>query len=445
MASTRAETDKPICCVGLGWVGLFTTLSLCEEGYDVVAVDIDPDVVDAVNAGKMHINIGLPDADIGPYVADDHLVATTHFDEQAADADTYVISVPTPIDGGKKPDVSYIREAARSIADVLAEGDLVVLQSTTYPGCCREVLIPHLEDSGLTAEEDFGVSYVPERYTPGDPSTMHIPRVVGSISAEWQGVTRDLYESICESIVTVSSLAAAEATKLIENVQRDVNIGLVNEFDKVCHTVGLDTHEIIEAASTKWNFHRYEPGLGVGGHCIPIDPYFFMSAARDAGCRTEIMATARSVNEGMPGYYCNLIVDSLDEVDADLGTCEVAVLGLTYKPGVRDVRNSPALLLIELLASKTASLRAFDPMFDPGEPISDTELTNEDSLTEAVAGADVVIVGMGHESFADHKETIAEHVGPDAVIIDPYRVVQSNKRKFVEAQIVPDQESGNDD
>jgi UDP-N-acetyl-D-galactosamine dehydrogenase len=317
--------------------------------------------------------------------------------------------------------VSYIRAAAESIAEVLGPGDLLVQQSTVYPGGCRDVIVPAVEEAGLSVGPDVGVAYVPERYSPGDDESKTVPRVVGAVSERWRDRTAEFYENIADTI-PVSSIEAAECTKQIENVQRDVNIALTNEAHKAFAAFGVDTREVLDAAGTKWNFHRYDPGLGVGGHCIPVDPHYFVYAMREAGLDSSMIPAAREVNAGMPAYYAGQVEAAIRARDGSFNEMTVGVLGATYKSGVRDVRNSPALDLAALLSDRGADVAVYDPLFEAGERLGDRELRNGKSIPSVAHGADCVIVGTPHSEFEAVSLASLADADPDPLLVDPYRL-----------------------
>jgi nucleotide sugar dehydrogenase len=339
----------------------------------------------------------------------------------------YVISVPTPLSEDGAPDPAFVRAASRDVASVLKAGDLVVVQSTVYPGCTRHVVVPELEHSGLEAGLDFGVSHVPERYSPGDDASERPTRVVGSIDATWRDVTKELYEDVTDATAPVSSLEVAEMTKLVENIQRDVNIALVNEFAEAAETLGIDIEEVIDGADTKWNFHRYEPGLGVGGHCLPIDPHYLRAAAKERGTDLELISVAREINDSMPKRYADRIRETLDAVGKSPPSAVVSVLGVTYKPNVRDVRNSSAVQLIERLREANATVEAFDTQYPPGEEIEGTDIVNGSSVIASVRNADVVVVATAHDSFRRlDPATLSDAMAADPILIDPGRLFESD-------------------
>jgi UDP-N-acetyl-D-glucosamine dehydrogenase len=353
-----------IAVVGAGYVGMPHARTFAEAGKKVVLLDLLQDVVDGINRGESHIP-DVPSNVLGPLVADGRISATTDF-AVVADADAVVIAVPTPLSRQREPDVSYIERAARDIAPHLHEGHLIVLESTTYPGTTRDVLQPLLEQgSGLTAGQDFHLAYAPERVDPGriDYTTKTTPKVVGGVDESSTEAAASLYSSAVDEVVRVSSPEAAELTKLLENIFRSVNIALVNELARLCGRMQIDVWEVIDAAATKpFGFMSFKPGPGLGGHCIPIDPFYLTWKAREYDFTTEFIELAGKVNQSMP-YYCrSLISQALNHgAGKSLAGSKLLVLGVSYKPDIGDMRESPALKIIELMRNAGANVAYHDP------------------------------------------------------------------------------------
>ncbi|TYL38941.1 nucleotide sugar dehydrogenase [Natronococcus pandeyae] len=437
VAEERLENrDVQISCIGLGFVGYNSALEFSRAEYPVVGIDTDDGLIEAIRRGDSPFET----AELAEFIEDGESRVSTQISD-AADAEVYVISVPTPVDADNTPNLSYVRSAARDVSTVLDPGNLVVLQSTVYPGCARHELVPELEHSGLEPADDFGVSHVPERYSPGDGPPNRATRVVGSITEGWRDLTADLYEDVADSTAPVSSLEVAEATKLMENTQRDVNIALMNEFSIAAERIGIDVWEVIESAATKWNFQPYEPGLGVGGHCLPVDPHYLREAAEAAGTELRLVSTAREINSSMPDRHVDNIFLALDAIGKSPSSATVAVLGVTYKPNVRDVRNSSALELIHLLRDENVSVEAFDPQFEPGERIERTELSNQSSAMDAVRNADVVVIATGHRPF--HRldpSALAATMRSNPILVDPQRTLDPDA--VSESRLISPQELG---
>jgi UDP-N-acetyl-D-glucosamine dehydrogenase len=355
---------KPtVAIVGAGYVGVPLAQVFANAGRSVVLVDVDEGRVAGLNRGESHIE-DVPSSALKPLVDDGLITATADYDV-LGDVEAILIALPTPLSKQREPDLSIIASAVEQIAGRLRKGQLVVLESTTYPGTTRECIVPALERSGLKVGEDFHVAFSPERVDPGreDWTTKNVPKVVGGITAECTRRAAELYGEAVDTVHAVSSPEAAELTKLLENIFRSVNIALVNELAQLCERMGIDVWEVVEAAATKpFGFMSFKPGPGLGGHCIPIDPFYLTWKAREYGFYTEFIELAGKVNENMP-YYCrSLISQALNHgKQRSLKGSTVLVLGIAYKADIGDVRESPALKLIELLRNAGADVSYHDP------------------------------------------------------------------------------------
>jgi UDP-N-acetyl-D-glucosamine dehydrogenase len=353
-----------IAVIGAGYVGMPHAHTFAEAGKKVVLVDLLPQVVDAINRGESHIS-DVPSDVLKPFVEAGTITASTDFGV-VADSAAVVIAVPTPLSRNREPDVSYIERAARDVAPHLRKGHLVVLESTTYPGTTRDVLLPLLEQgSGLKAGPDFHLAYAPERVDPGrtDHTPRSTPKVVGGIDDPSAEAAAELYGAAIDEVVRVSSPEAAELTKLLENIFRSVNIALVNELARLCGRMKIDVWEVIDAAATKpFGFMSFKPGPGLGGHCIPIDPFYLTWKAREYDFTTEFIELAGKVNQSMP-YYCrSLISQALNHGGGkSLAGSKLLILGVSYKPDIGDMRESPALKIIELMRNAGAEVSYHDP------------------------------------------------------------------------------------
>ena len=393
-----------IAVIGAGYVGMPHAHTFAEAGKKVLLVDLVPELVEAINRGESHIP-DVPSELLKPLVEDGRITATTEF-AKVADADAIVIAVPTPLSRQREPDVSYIEAAARDIAPHLHKGHLIVLESTTYPGTTREVLGPLLEEgSGLKAGEDFHLAFAPERVDPGrtDYTTKTTPKVVGGVNDASTEAAAELYESAVDEVVRVSSPEAAELTKLLENIFRSVNIALVNELARLCGRMQIDVWEVIDAAATKpFGFMSFKPGPGLGGHCIPIDPFYLTWKAREYDFTTEFIELAGKVNQSMP-YYCrSLISQALNHgAGKSLAGSKMLVLGVSYKPDIGDMRESPALKIIELIRNAGANVSYHDP-FVPRLP--DFGL---DSVPLDPKAYDAVVIVTEHSSI-DYEQLVED-------------------------------------
>jgi len=353
-----------VAIVGAGYVGLPLSATFAESGCRVLVVDVVEDVVAALNRGESHIE-DVESARLKPLVESGHVTATTDYADMR-EAEAILIALPTPLSRQREPDLSIVQAATRGIAQVLREGQVVVLESTTWPGTTREVLQPILEQgSGLKAGEQFYLAMSPERVDPGreDWTTKTTPKVLGGIDPESTRRAADVYRRAIDTVVEVSTPEAAELTKLLENIFRSVNIALVNELAQLCDRMNIDVWEVVNAAATKpFGFMRFSPGPGLGGHCIPIDPFYLTWKAREFGFYTEFIELAGKVNEAMP-YFCrSLVSQSLNHHSQKaMKGSSILVLGVAYKPDIADMRESPAVKLISLLQNAGANVSYHDP------------------------------------------------------------------------------------
>ncbi|SEV99095.1 nucleotide sugar dehydrogenase [Natrinema salifodinae] len=410
----RATRDATICVVGLGYVGLPLAVGFARSNYRVIGYDVDDTTVERLQDG-IDTTGDLSDA----AVQDGDISYTTDA-SQIGEADYVIIAVPTPIDEDDRPNLDYIESAATTVGSKMEPGTTVVLESTVYPGATREVLLPALEDAAdLTAGEDFFVGYSPERATPGDEEH-GLEDVVKVVSGQNDRVLEEvatLYASVVDAGVhRAPSIEVAEACKVIENVQRDVNIALVNELARVFEELGLDTREVLEAAGTKWNFHGYRPGL-VGGHCIPVDPYFFAHRAKRAGVDPELILTSRSVNESMPSHVAELTIKALNQCHKTLRESRVLVLGLTYKSDVGDIRSSKVADVVEHLREFDIDVEGYDPYADNDTVRDAFDIDVQESLS--IDGFDAVLVATSHSEFDDLElDDVAAALDDDGALID---------------------------
>ena len=354
-------TDVAI--VGAGYVGVPLAQVFAEAGRSVLLVERDAGRVAQLNRGESYIE-DVPSEALKRLVDGSLLRATTDFDE-LRDADAILIALPTPLSKQREPDLTIVKAATEEIAKRLRKGHLVVLESTTYPGTTREEVLPRLEASGLKVGEDFNLAFSPERVDPGrvDWTTKNVPKVVGGITETCTDRAAQLYSSAVDTVHRVTSPESAELTKLLENIFRSVNIALVNELAQLCERMNIDFWEVVDAAATKpFGFMSFKPGPGLGGHCIPIDPFYLTWKAREFNFYTEFIELAGKINENMP-YHCrSLISQALNHgKQRSLKGSQVLVLGVAYKPGIADVRESPALKLIELLQAAGAEISYHDP------------------------------------------------------------------------------------
>lgn len=400
--------------IGLGYVGLPLAVGLAKSGYTVTGVDASPTKVDSLNRGLSYIP-DVPSAEVAVLSQANRLRATTQYDA-LREIDVVFICVPTPFDSMKAPDLTFVRQAAQGIAPRLHAGQLIVLQSTTYPGTTEEVVQPILEETGLKAGQDFFLAFSPERIDPGrtDFTVENTPKVVGGITQESALLTGELMAHLTPHIHYVSSPRAAEMTKLLENIFRSVNIALVNELAILSERMGIDFWEVIEAAKTKpFGFMPFYPSAGVGGHCIPVDPYYLSWKAREYDFYTRFIELAAEVNGDMPYHTVQLVGRVLNQHQKSLRGAKVLVLGVSFKPNIDDARNSPAERVIELLVREGAEVSYHDPYVPHfrvgGDIVLKEKLTFENvPLTaDILAQADGVIIITPHRNI-DYQWVVSE-------------------------------------
>jgi UDP-N-acetyl-D-glucosamine dehydrogenase len=381
--------------IGLGYVGLPLAVGFAEAGERVIAVDVDDAKVAAIRNGQSYVE----DISSGRLAAvRDRIEVGTDFSILSR-ADAVLICVPTPLTANREPDLGPLISATRSLAEVVTPGQLVVLESTTYPGTTREQVLPMLEAAGLTLGENLNLAFSPERVDPGrsDYTLRNTPKVVGGMTPECTERAAALYATVCDEIVRVSTPEAAEMSKLLENVFRSVNIALVNELAMLADRMGLDIWEVVDAAATKpYGFMRFDPGPGMGGHCLPVDPFYLAWRAREFHMATEFIELAGKVNQQMPYYCVERIERALNDVEKPVRGSRIGILGVSYKGGVGDIRESPALRIMELLAERGAILSYHDP-FVPALP----ELGLQSSGLEMITAADAVVLVTVHPQV-DH-------------------------------------------
>ncbi|HWH45524.1 MAG TPA: nucleotide sugar dehydrogenase [Thermoleophilaceae bacterium] len=377
--------------VGLGYVGVPLAVAFAEAGHDVLGVDTDPRRSAAIGRGESYVE-DVPSERLAAVT--DRFSAGTSYDA-LAEANAVLIAVPTPLSENREPDLGPLVASGRSLARVLRKGQLVVLESTTYPGTTRERLVPLLEESGLAAGADFNVAFSPERVDPGrtDHTLRNTPKVVGGLTPACLERARALYAEICDEVVAVTTPEAAELSKLLENIFRSVNIALVNELAILCDRMGIDIWEVVDAAATKpYGFMRFDPGPGMGGHCLPVDPFYLSWRAREFDMTAQFIEHAGEVNQTMPYYCVEKISRSLNDHAKPVRGSRVAILGVSYKAGVGDMRESPALKIMELLLERGAELVYHD---DHVPDLPDLGLSSE-PLESVLDGADCAVIVTAH-------------------------------------------------
>ncbi|WP_282876864.1 UDP-N-acetyl-D-glucosamine 6-dehydrogenase [Pseudomonas peli] len=412
--------------VGLGYVGLPLMLRYNAIGFRVLGIDIDTGKVEKLNAGRSYIE----------HIACGHVAkarnsgfeATSDF-RRASECDALILCVPTPLNKYREPDMSFVIDTTNAIKPYLRAGQIVSLESTTYPGTTEEELLPRVQESGLVVGENIYLVYSPEREDPGNPDfeTRTIPKVIGGHTANCLQVGIALYEQAIDQVVPVSSTKAAEMTKLLENIHRAVNIGLVNEMKVVADRMGIDIFEVVDAAATKpFGFTAYYPGPGLGGHCIPIDPFYLTWKAREYGLHTRFIELSGEVNKAMPEYVVGKLMDGLNDRSRALKGSRVLVLGIAYKKNVDDMRESPSVEIMELIEAKGGIVAYSDPHVPvfPKMREHHFELSSEPLTAQNLASFDAVVLATDHEKF-DYA-LIQQHA---RLLVDSrgkYRVPQAN-------------------
>jgi UDP-N-acetyl-D-glucosamine dehydrogenase len=390
--------------IGQGYVGLPLSLVFAEAGFRVVGFDVDPAKVAHLTAGRSYIR-HIGSSRVADAVARGALVATADFD-RLAECDAILICVPTPLGKHREPDLSYVRDTAEAVARRLRPGQLVVLESTTYPGTTDDEVRPRLEAGGLRCPDDFLLAFSPEREDPGNAhfSTRTIPKVVGGVDPVSTGAAAALYAAAVERVVPVSSAKVAESCKLLENVYRSVNIALVNELKMTFDRMGIDIWEVIEAAKTKpFGYTPFYPGPGLGGHCIPLDPFYLSWKAAEHGMWTRFIELAGEINTSMPRYVVQKVAAGLNAERKSVNGARVLVLGLSYKENIDDDRESPSYEIMELLREAGAEVSYCDPHFPVVKPVRkhDLEMTSVDCSAEALGRYDAVVIATAHAEFRD--------------------------------------------
>jgi UDP-N-acetyl-D-glucosamine dehydrogenase len=424
--------------IGLGYVGLPLLTEFARQGFDATGFEVDEKKAAEINAGRSYIG-DVSSAALKEMVETERLRATVDFTHLKA-CDAIIICVPTPLRKTKEPDITYILAAAEEITKNLRHGQLIVLESTTYPGTTDEVLLPMFETTGQQLDQDFLLAFSPERVDPGNPQfqTHNIPKVVGGCTEDSTVAAAHLYSQIVKDVHAVSSARVAEAAKLLENTFRAVNIGMANEMARLCYALGIDTWEVIRAAATKpFGFMAFYPGPGIGGHCIPLDPHYLSWKARQHGFDSRFIGLAEEVNSRMPDHVVQLISDGLNDERKAVKGARVLLLGVAYKKDINDVRESPALSIIDRLRAKGADVRYHDPFveevrFDDahteggGDPLRSISLTDEE-----LRAADAVVI------VTDHSETDYKRVCElTRLIVDTRNALTTDLRRASCARII---------
>ena len=399
------EDDLTFGIVGLGYVGLPLAVEAARAGLNVLGFDVKESVVEGINAGRSHIQ-DLTDAEVGEHVKAGRLSATTEM-ERLGECDAISICVPTPLSKTGDPDISFVFSATEAVAASLKVGQLVVLESTTYPGTTREVLLPELEKTGLQVGADFFLCFSPERVDPGNETwlTKNTPKVIGGITAACTDVGTAFYSRFIDTPVPVSSAEAAELTKILENTFRAVNIGLVNELALIADRLGVDVWEVIDAAATKpFGFMKFTPGPGLGGHCIPVDPHYLSWKMRTLNYKTRFIDLAGEINSAMPIFVVDKVRQALNRAGKAVNGSRVLILGVAYKPDIDDVRESPALDIMQLLEADGARVVYHDP-YVPRLTDDHRAWESQPLTDQLLANVDAAVIVTNHTTV-DHERVL---------------------------------------
>ncbi len=438
LKSLIEENNACVGVIGLGYVGLPLIVEFVSKGFQGIGFEVDSKKVKAIEAGDSYI-VDVPDEAVRRCLDSGKLTVTTDF-TQLSQCDVIIICVPTPLRKTKDPDMSFILAAGDEIQKYMRSGQLVILESTTYPGTTDEILRPIFEKAGFALDKDFLLAFSPERVDPGNPDfqTHNITKVVGGVGEDSTEISSLLYSKIVDNVHPVTSARVAEACKLWENTFRAINIGMANEMAKLCNTLGIDTWEVVKAADTKpFGFMAFYPGPGLGGHCIPLDPHYLSWKARQHGFDSQFITLAEEVNSGMPKYVVKLTADALNDDKKPLNGSKILILGVAYKKDIDDMRESPALSVIDLLRSKGAEVVFHDPFvpevtFDhaytigAGDPLYSKDLT-DDLITDS----DCVIICTNHSNVDYAKVTQLA-----SLIVDTRNALDRETRDASKAKIV---------
>mgnify|MGYP001257171659 FL=1 len=388
--------------IGLGYVGLPLAMTFAESKFNVLGIDIDKKKVNSLNASKSYIN-HIPDKKIEKLVKSKKLHAVSNF-EKVKELDVIIICLPTPLDKHREPDLSYVINTMKNIEPYFRKGQILSLESTTYPGTTKEELLPFIKNAGFKIGEDYFLIYSPEREDPGNKqfNTTNIPKILGGITNACNSIGTLLYSKVVKEVITVDDTATAEMTKLLENIHRAINIGLMNELKPLAEKMGVDLYEVIRAASTKpFGFVPYYPGPGLGGHCIPIDPFYLTWKAKEYGMHTRFIELAGEINSSMPQYVVDKIASALNDRGKPIKNSAVLILGVSYKKNIDDMRESPSLEIINLLKKKKANVNYSDPFFRSLTKTRkfDIELNGVEITSQSLRKYDVVVIATDHDSF----------------------------------------------
>jgi UDP-N-acetyl-D-glucosamine dehydrogenase len=427
-----ADKNAIIGVIGLGYVGLPLVKTFLKKGFKVTGFDVDPKKISLLNRGRSYIK-HVTAGDLKPFIKENKFLATTTF-KGLSKVDIIIICVPTPLDSHRNPDLSYVLNTTKTIAEYMRRGQLIVLESTTYPGTTEEEMLPILESSGLKVGKDFYLAYSPEREDPGNEtySTAKIPKVVGGVTANCRRMAKAIYDQIVVKTIPVSSARVAEATKLLENIFRSVNIALVNEMKVILERMDIDVWEVIHAASTKpFGYMPFYPGPGYGGHCIPVDPFYMAWKAKEVDHSTRFIELAGEINTFMPYYVIAKTIEELNRKKKSVNGAKILVLGIAYKKDVDDQRESPSLKIISLLKEKGAKVTYNDPFVPESKGHRDypgLELKSVPLTEKMLKKYDAVIISTDHSAY-DYDWIVKN----SSLVIDTRNAIKKKRKNVVKA------------
>ncbi len=414
---TKIENESAVIgLIGLGYVGLPLAIAFSRK-FKVIGYDINEKNINSLISGKSHI-LDVPHDTLRKNLNKSFFPTSEETDFK--ECDFIIICVPTPLTEGKEPDLSYIKSACKTVAKILRRGQFIILESTTYPGTTEELLIPILEDTGLKSKEDFGVAYSPERIDPGNKvyNVEEIAKVVGGINEDCTEIAAMLYGSVIEKVIKVKDAKTAESVKMVENIFRNVNIALVNELSLIFERMGINTWDVIDAAATKpYGFMPFYPGPGVGGHCIPLDPFYMSYKAKKYGFIPRFIETSGEINEFMKIHVINMVEKGLKRVDKKLYGAKVAVMGLAYKKNIDDPRESSSIKIIEELVNLGADVRVYDPYIKSIET-KEGEFHSVKNIDEAFRNMDCTVFVVDHDVFREININLLSGMMKSPIVID---------------------------
>lgn len=433
LLSKIKDLSATVCVIGVGYVGLPTAVVFAEAGFNVIGADIKKEVVRMINSGKSHLRDLNLDNKVKKIVKGKKFRATLNIVEAVKKSDIILITVPTPITKAKIPDLRAVISASHSVGKGLKKDKLVILESTVYPLTTEEIVKPILEEeSNLKAGKDFFLAFSPESYNPGDKKhwITNMTKIVGGYDKKSADLAVELYKKTIKRVERVENARTAEAAKIIQNIQRDLNIALINELAIIFEKMNIDVYDVLEAAKTKWNFLTFYPGPGVGGHCLPVDPFYLVHKAKELGYHTKVITAGREINDYMPYHVIDLVVKTLNQVGKPIKHSKISILGVAYKPNIGDARNSPAKLIIERLKRMGAEITIHDPWV-PKNHLKVFGVNIANSIDELLK-SDCLVVVTDHKEYHQLKlEDLKNKMNDSPIIIDNRSLFKPEEAKKI--------------